>query len=159
MTFFSDNALVNNRLYKWLSTAIFLVDQVTKFFALDLGDKTVHINNFLSFTLVFNRGISWGYLNYKSAVSFIVLNALIMTVLWFLVLYIKHRIRHNKSVFGSILVLAGASSNMFDRILRGGVVDFISFSWGDFQWPVFNLADVFIVIGVGMMLYTVYTEK
>ncbi|MFM7203649.1 MAG: signal peptidase II [Myxococcota bacterium] len=53
---------------------------------------------------------------------------------------------------GATLVLSGAIGNLTDRVLRGFVTDFIQWYYGSFYWPVFNLADVYVVVGVGLLM-------
>ena len=56
------------------------------------------------------------------------------------------------NVLGEVMVIAGSSSNIIDRMVRGGVVDFIEFSYKNWAWPTFNIADAAIVVGVFFML-------
>ena len=64
-----------------------------------------------------------------------------------------------KNILGEIFVLSGAISNIIDRFYYHGVIDFISLHWKKYYWPIFNLADLFIVLGVFLMLFYVIKEK
>ncbi len=76
-----------------------------------------------------------------SAVALIVLNE-----------YLRYEKKFNKiSVFGYGLLMGGILGNLIDRILYGYVIDFLSFTFGSYQFPVFNLADMGIVIGIGFL--------
>ena len=67
----------------------------------------------------------------------------------FFAAYAFLRARQNKSITWELLVLGGAVSNMVDRIVWGAVLDFIELYVATFSWPIFNVADAFIVIGIG----------
>ena len=76
------------------------------------------------------------------------------------VIYLAYqRYRKHELIIGELLVIAGAGSNIMDRIRMGGVIDFIKLSAGDFVWPLFNIADICIVIGVFIMFVSEYYES
>ena len=66
---------------------------------------------------------------------------------------------HKKLIIGEICIFAGAISNVVDRYVYGGVVDFIALSYGDWHFAVFNVADMFIFCGVALMLILEYTHS
>jgi signal peptidase II len=82
----------------------------------------------------------------------------IIGVTLFLGSYAYHRWHDNKIIIGEVIVLAGGISNLIDRALYQGVIDFIALSWGPLSWPVFNVADVCIVFGVFLMGISVYRD-
>jgi len=67
--------------------------------------------------------------------------------------YAYHNDARGRSIIGEICIIAGSFYNLIDRVLYGGVIDFIILSYANVSWPVFNIADVMIVIGVGFLIF------
>ena len=120
------------------------IDQLTKYLALvnlePIGSTTV-----VDLTFVENRGVAFGMFSGKK--WFILL--LTLCIVAFLVYYFVKMPRTREYQWvrcAMVLVLAGAVGNMIDRVFRGYVVDFFEFTF--FSWPVFNVADIYVVVGV-----------
>lgn len=132
-----------------------LLDRWVKRFVIVWNPSNYKINNFLSFDLVYNKGVSWGLLHSDSSYMnwFVILvsAALIFAILY----YIGQEIKKDpsKSIIGENFILAGAVSNLIDRFVYPGVVDFIKIDLGFYVWPTFNLADMFIVVGVLIIFF------
>ncbi len=129
-----------------------LIDQITKaFIVLNLyRDEIVLIDKILSFTYVENYGAAWGFFNKYDILLKILIPIFILAIIVFLI-----RSRPTKfETFAGSLVVGGAVGNYIDRLIRGYVVDFIDFKF----WPVFNFADICIVVGC-IMLVISYTKK
>lgn len=133
-----------------------VIDRLTKHWILHHLEGEQKINSFLSFDFVINRGISWSMFHSEADSAFYLLTFVITLVLIFLVAYAYRRLRNQKVIIGEVLILAGGFSNIIDRIKYNGVIDFIVLSYQSFTWPVFNIADVCIVLGVFIMLINVY---
>lgn len=144
--------------YLIISFVIILLDRITKAWALGLSQEWI-VNQFLSFGLTFNRGINWGLFNSSNAMQFWVINSLIVAVIAAMVAYTWHCYRSGIWILSNVLILAGAVSNYYDRIMHGGVIDFIVLSAGNWSWPAFNIADVTIVMGVGLLVYEQVRNK
>ena len=149
---------------KWINnTALFFsiiaLDQFTKWLALVYAQKDIVLLPFLSFRVVFNRGISWGLLHTDKKAQFIMVTALIISIIGLLAWITVKRWKRGKTIVGEVLVLAGAISNLLDRFFFHGVIDFISLSYNGWSWPYFNIADISIVVGVILMCYTYLKEK
>lgn len=144
--------------YGLLFTVLFLVDRVTKALILWWGTDELRVAPFLSFKLCFNRGISWGLLHSSGTGQFILVTALTIAVIILLSIYAYTRWSNGCPVWGETLALTGALSNLIDRFFYGGVIDFILFSVGDWSWPLFNIADASIVVGVFLILLTFSKE-
>ncbi len=135
-----------------------LLDQLTKWIVIrnmDLYQSIDVIDGLFSFTYIHNRGAAWGMFS-DSRWVFIVATAAALIVLP-IVLY-KYRKLH--LIFGLSLsfLIGGALGNMIDRVFNGYVVDFLEFTFIDF--PVFNVADIFIVVGTAMMMiYILFIDK
>lgn len=136
--------------YGLIGFIVLLADRLSKSWALGLTHEKI-INKFLSFALVFNRGINWGFFNAQSAALFVAINAAIAVVILGMIAYAFYCWWHHQAIIGHILVVAGALSNYFDRIVYGGVIDFIVLSAGNWSWPAFNIADAAILLGVAIV--------
>lgn len=134
---------------------LILLDQGTKLWALS-SLKPIHnttvIEGFLDLTFVENRGVAFGMFSGKRWLI-LLLTAAIAGML----LYFYHSLPRRKEyapVRASIvLVLAGAVGNIIDRLFRGYVVDFFEFTF--FEWPVFNVADIYVVAGVILLMFLI----
>ena len=149
----------------WLLVGILTaIDQISKSWVLaNFKDKSVSIFNGFDITLSFNRGVSFGFLNFDQDVLFYILSILIFIVITVFLSYTSILFKKGESVWPNFFILAGAYSNLYDRINYGAVVDFIDLYVKSYHWPIFNLADVFIVLGVfwllGRMFYHDYFGK
>ncbi len=134
--------------YSWIGI-LFVLDQFTKWLVLryfDLGESLALIPNVLHFTYVQNRGAAFGILQGQKWL-FIVLSLVVLG--WILISYWQEQPTQKRVYWGGLLVAAGALGNLVDRARFGYVIDFI-----DFQiWPVFNVADSAITIGVCLLIW------
>lgn len=131
----------------------FQIDRVTKELALSKATERYELNQFLAFDLVINRGVTGGMFHAESDTWFLLLTALIMCIIFILSFYAWRRFLDGKSIVGELLVLSGAVSNVIDRFIYNGVIDFIHISFAGYSFPIFNIADVLIVIGVAIMFF------
>lgn len=136
----------------------FQIDRVTKQLALLYATNRYELNKFLAFDLVYNRGITAGMLHTDSPVLFICLTAFICLIIAALTYYTWQRFMADKNIIGELLVISGAISNVIDRVVYGGVIDFIHISLGKLSFPIFNAADVFIVVGIAIMFLVHWHE-
>ncbi len=136
-------------LYLFIFIFAFIADRLTKIWALrNLVSKNITLFQGLDLSLVWNRGVSWGLFSFKSAFKFNLLLLVILFVILFFCFHTYKMFKDGFNVFFETLIFAGAISNLYDRIFYKGVIDFIDFYIGNYHWPIFNLADVFVVIGV-----------
>ncbi len=142
-----------------LSSIIFVLDRLTKYYVLRACPQQSVINRFVSIQPLFNRGISWGIFNTTTNWVFVIISCLIAIITTILAFYTYVRWRQGFWIGGECLVLAGSLSNIVDRIIYHGVLDFILLSFNGWSWPVFNIADMAIVIGVGIMIIQGYKEQ
>ena len=145
------------RIAKFLSvsTLLVLIDQLTKWLAQTrfFEGEFIPVNSFFNLGLTYNKGAAFGFLANQSgwqrwALSIIALVAVIVIV----GLMLKHY-REKRFSYGLAFILAGALGNLIDRIQLGKVVDFLDFYYTNYHWPAFNMADVFIFIGVFVVLF------
>ncbi len=144
--------------YGLLGLVLFVIDQIAKYEALCFCAQGCRINDYLSFEVVYNRGTSWGLFHSQSNLLFglITLGVILLTgaVLWYAVL----QFRAGYFILGEVMVIAGSLSNIIDRFLYKGVIDFIELSYRGWVWPTFNGADMLIVFGVIIMLVEQYRK-
>jgi signal peptidase II len=135
-----------------------LIDQISKYIVvqtLPLYDSVTLIDGFFSFTHIQNRGAAWGMFSEHRWV-FLAATAIAIIVLPI----ILYRFRKLHALFGTSmsLIIGGAVGNMIDRLFLGYVIDFLEFTFIDF--PVFNIADICIVVGTFMMAaYILFFDK
>ncbi len=134
------------------SVAVIIADQYSKIFVMThytLGESSKLLSGIIDLTYIHNRGGAWGML---SGYTWALLSITLVIMLVCIALLIKYGLK-NKLIFWSIsLMLAGGIGNMIDRIFRGGnVVDFLQFAFFK-QFPVFNVADIAVCIGAGLLV-------
>ena len=134
----------------FLILAIFLLDRISKIYVIDQSKKSLSNNLFLSdylnISLMWNEGIAFGLFAFDESFFYNFITILIIMVIIIVFFMILKNKGYKK--YSLILILGGALGNLYDRIFFGAVPDFIDFHIGDFHWFVFNVADIFISIGV-----------
>ncbi len=143
-----------NRKILTIASIVLAIDQITKVAAsifLNINQSVKIINNFFYFTLCHNEGAAWGlFSNTKIIIGIGTVIALI-TIYHFI--YCFKQNKRNNIAFG--LLLGGLSGNLIDRLLFGYVRDFFDFYIFGYDYPVFNIADICIVIGVILLIIAV----
>ncbi len=138
--------------YTTLGAVVLAVDRLTKAFVAENITGPVDVISGVSLVFVKNRGISLGLFNAQNTTIFVGTSFLVAIVGCLLAWHTYLRWVRAESVVGEVLVLAGAFSNMVDRCVYAGVIDFIELSLCGYSWPAFNVADSAIVAGVSVML-------
>lgn len=135
-----------------ISIILLCIDQISKLLVVNLLTKTdsiTIIKNFFYLTYINNDGAAFSILVGKR----ILLILIAVLVIVMLIRYIKKNNIQNKLELVSIsLIIGGSLGNLMDRIVRGYVIDFLDFKIFNYNFPIFNLADTFIVIGVFLLL-------
>ena len=142
-----------------LAVLVFASDQLHKWWMLyifDINEKKLYtVTPFFDLILVWNQGVSYGLLKSHTQGLLIAISLIITAVLWIW----SCRSKRVLAVAALGLVIGGALGNALDRFLYGAVADFFHLHWGSWSWYVFNVADVAIVAGVGLLLYESFTER
>ena len=146
-------------LYTAVILALVGCDQLLKSWTvhhLALGESTAFLPGFMQLTRVHNYGAAWSSFSGKTALLIVVTAALMIAVAYLL---IRRIVRHPLGVAAAVLILGGGVGNIIDRIAHGYVVDMFDLLL--FDYPVFNLADCFVVAGVilGAVYYLWFYEK
>lgn len=139
---------------------ILFCDRLTKWLAFNYVPTSGYtVNELLSFFVSYNRGISWSIFASDETLIFVIVSSIIGLFVAGFFIYALLQWLNNYSIIGETFVLAGACSNLIDRFLYCGVLDFIFLSWHEWHWPIFNVADLSIVVGIGiMMVATVFNR-
>ncbi len=137
-----------------LGILIILIDQLIKYLA--VSNLTFHqpitiIKNFFYITLATNTGIGFGLLKNTNALLIFLTIMILGGVLYLW----EHLPKARNAQLSISLILAGAFSNLLDRIFRGHIIDFIDFR----IWPIFNIADACITIGVIYLIFYYLKKK
>ncbi len=119
--------------------------------SLNLTESITIINNFFYITNVHNLGAAWSLFSGQR----ILLIVIGITALFFIFKWIKDFKNNNRNILAFSLLISGLLGNLFDRIIYGYVRDFLDFIVFNYNYPVFNLADTFIFIGVVLLIYAV----
>lgn len=142
-----------------ISIILVLIDQISKKIIelnYNIGDSKEIIKNFFYITSHRNRGAAWGILQ-NSRYLFLFITILFLFLLFFYVYKNKVVLKINDYVIFS-LVIGGALGNFLDRIIKGEVIDFLDFHIFGYDFPIFNLADTFICLGIFLLALKIYKE-
>ena len=132
---------------------IFFLDRTSKIIIIKQqidSDRSLLINDYLNFDLIWNTGISFGLFSQNANIYYHIISFLIFLVLVFLIHLINNANFTDKVLFS--LVLGGAVGNFYDRLFYFAVPDFIDIHVNDFHWFTFNIADIFITTGVILLI-------
>ena len=140
---------------------IFFLDRTSKIYLLSLQssgtDIDFYINSFLNFYLVWNTGIGFGLVSMETNIFYHILTAIIFFIILVLIFFlIKAK---GSQVYFLSLIIGGALGNLFDRIYYYAVPDFIDLHLGDFHWFIFNVADIFITVGIISFIFIELFKK
>jgi len=142
-------------LYSIIVIFIFLLDRFSKLYILNLAEMNnlvdIYIAPFLNLYLIWNKGIAFGLLSFDKNSIYNLVTILII-VITFIILIIIIRSKDYK-VYFFIFIFSGSLGNLFDRIYYSAVPDFIDFHINDFHWFIFNVADIFISLGVICLIF------
>ncbi|MCL6604144.1 MAG: signal peptidase II [Paenibacillus sp.] len=138
--------------YYLIALIVFLIDQGTKYLIatrLELQEQIPVIGNFFLITSHRNRGAAFGILEGQRWFFFLVTVVVVIGIVWYL-----NKVRKTQKLLSTALglVLGGAIGNFLDRMLTGEVVDFLQLNFGSYTFPIFNVADSCIVIGVALII-------
>jgi signal peptidase II len=137
-------------------TILIILDQFSKKSALNLS-ANIDLTEFFSLNLSFNKGISFGIFNHEGQSQIILL-----AINFFIIIGLLYYFYYNKDILSKtsiILIISGAIGNSLDRIYYGFVIDFLHFHYRNFSFPIFNFADIFIVLGGTLLLLCDFLKK
>ena len=142
-----DFLLKENIYFLILILIIFTFDRYTKLIVINnLSEQNYFVNEYINFDLIWNSGVGFGLLDTQSTLFYNFVTTLIGLIILILIYVMINSKNLDKLIYSSIL--GGALGNFYDRIAFKAVPDFIDLHYNNFHWFVFNLADVFITIGI-----------
>ena len=134
--------------------SIFIIDRITKVYVVSVNSKNsyedLYSSKFLNINLIWNEGIAFGLFSFSQNNLYNLLTLIISIIIIVILKMIINSYGIKK--YGLMMIFGGALGNLFDRIFYKAVPDFIDFHIGEFHWFVFNVADIFITIGVIIMI-------
>jgi len=133
-----------------LLSTIFLIDRLTKLYILKLAEiensVDVYLTSYLNLYLIWNKGVAFGLLSMNESMIYNTIT-IIIGIIIVIILFTLWR-NDNIQRYFLILIAGGALGNFYDRIIYTAVPDFIDLHFNGFHWFVFNVADIFITVGV-----------
>lgn len=146
------NGVTTSVVYFLIALIVFLIDQGTKYLIatrLELAEQIPVIKDFFIITSHRNRGAAFGILEGQQWFFILITIIVVAGIVWYL-----NKARKTRKLLPTALalVLGGAIGNFLDRILNGEVVDFLMFNFGSYTFPIFNVADSCIVVGVALII-------
>ena len=136
--------------------ALVAIDQISKYYFKDLYTKqgtTVVIEDFFAFTFTMNTGAAWSFLAGVSwAQTFFKILTGVSLVLLGLFLFYVYKKNYRWLKYALVLIISGTIGNFIDRLILNGVIDFLSFTFWGWAFPVFNFADSCLTVGVIMLI-------
>jgi signal peptidase II len=136
----------------FIGLSILVLDRFSKLLALVWCQETQDLTSFFACNLSFNRGVSWSLFASESIYVTLLLVCLIIGLIVFLGWHAYKRLQENKSITAEVMIIAGAIGNLIDRALYGAVVDFILIHYKTWCFPIFNVADIAITLGVALFI-------
>ena len=147
------NTILKKENFYFLAT-IFLVFGIDRYSKIEIinnfSDTSVYLNDFLNFDLIWNTGIGFGFFSTNSTLVYNLVTILIILVILFIISIFVNSERLDKLIYS--IVIGGALGNLYDRLAYKAVPDFIDIHYNNFHWFTFNVADIFITIGILILI-------
>ena len=140
---------------------IFFLDRISKIYILNIASNNelfnISINPFLNVILVWNTGIGFGLFQLDDATTYNIFTILIVAIN-LVIIYLLYYAENLHKFFLS-MILGGSFGNLYDRIYYSAVPDFIDLNYNGYHWFVFNVADIFITIGIFALIFSEIFKK
>ena len=148
-----NKTVTKNNLYCFVVISIiFFLDRYTKLFILNnFTENTYYLNNYINLDLVWNTGIGFGLFSSNSDIVYNLTSLLIIMVIICLIYFLIRSEKYEKIIYS--IIVGGALGNFYDRMFFKAVPDFIDLHYKNFHWFTFNLADIFITLGITAFLF------
>ena len=134
---------------------IFFLDRVSKSYILNFAEENgivdIFINNYLNIILVWNTGIGFGLLSFENKLIYNLITILII-IINIIIIYLTITTNDLRGYFFA-MILGGSFGNLFDRLYYFAVPDFIDLNYNNIHWFVFNIADIFITLGIICLIF------
>ena len=140
---------------------IFSIDRISKILIINsagaFGELNIFVTSFLNFNLIWNDGIAFGLFSFEKQIYYNILTSLIVLITLVVLWMVSRTEKMEKLAF--IMVFGGSIGNIFDRLYYSSVPDFIDIHFNNFHWFIFNVADIFITLGVFLLIYSEFFKK
>ena len=134
---------------------IFFLDRISKIYILNIveneGIVDITINSYLNIILVWNAGIGFGLFQLDQAFAYNLITILIFLINLIIIYLLFYSDKLHKIFFS--MILGGSLGNFYDRVYYSAVPDFIDLNYNGYHWFVFNVADIFITIGIFTLIF------
>ena len=141
--------------------AIFTLDRIFKMYLINLQTTGTEIDfyilPFLNFYLIWNTGIGFGLASLESNIYYHILTVIILFINFVLIYFLFKAKGIHQYIFA--IIIGGSLGNLFDRIYYYAVPDFIDIHLGNFHWFIFNIADIFITVGIISLMFVEFLKK
>ena len=138
----------------YIAAIIFTFDRLSKYFILELSSSddslNIPITSFLNFNLVWNSGIAFGLFSFSEQIYYNIIT-LIIIIITIVILFFAIKSNGVEKI-GFSMIFGGSLGNIFDRLYYTAVVDFIDIHINNIHWFIFNIADIFICLGVIILI-------
>ena len=153
--------LKNNIFSLFLVIFIFTLDRLSKIIIIKLSEPlnelNISVTSFINFNLIWNEGIAFGLLSFDDKFYYNLITLLIVLITSIIIWFANKSKGVEK--LGFLMIVGGSLGNLFDRIYYSSVPDFIDISINNFHWFIFNVADIFITIGVILLIILEFFKK
>ena len=141
-----------NIIFFILIIIIFLLDRLSKLQIINnYNEGSYYVNDYINFDLIWNIGIGFGFLSSTSSTVYNLITIVIATVI--LILLFLFLFSENLDKFIYSIIIGGALGNFYDRVTYKAVPDFIDLHYNNYHWFTFNIADIFITIGILFFIF------
>ena len=138
--------------------AIFFIDRVSKNIIIsNFSESSYFVNDYINLDLIWNIGIGFGILSTQSTLIYSAISTIIFIIILILIFTLVKSKILDKMIYS--IIIGGALGNFYDRLKFNAVPDFIDMHYNDFHWFTFNVADIFITIGILTFIIRSFFEK
>ena len=145
----------------YIAISIFILDRLSKYFILELSSAgenfNIPITSFLNFNLVWNSGIAFGLFSFNDQFYYNIITLIIITITLIILFFAIKSVGAEK--IGFSMIFGGSLGNIFDRLYYTAVVDFIDLHINNIHWFIFNVADMFITLGILILIFLELIKK
>ena len=153
--------LRRNFFYFCIIITIFLIDRISKLWMISLSNSVdtpkIELLPFINLHLIWNKGIAFGLFSFSEKSNYNLLTVLILIII-FVVFWMIIRTKGLEK-YGFLMVFGGSLGNVYDRLFYSSVPDFIDIYYKNFHWFIFNVADIFITLGVIILILNEFILK
>ena len=145
----------------YIAISIFILDRLSKYFILELSSAgenfNIPITSFLNFNLVWNNGIAFGLFSFNEQFYYNIIT-LVIIIITLVILFFAIKSDGVEKI-GFSMIFGGSLGNIFDRLYYTAVVDFIDLHINNIHWFIFNVADMFITLGILILIFLELIKK